>query len=98
MNSDDFFVVLEVDDNQNAPLHHFQIELLGWKLQDLSPQSNGSILREIVQKSASRSTPNDGARVTGKKNANLLIFEFSLFSSIFDNNNLYHFNHSSYGR
>lgn len=42
-----------------------QIELFGWKHEDLSPQSNGAILRTIVKRASSRSTPSDGATVTG---------------------------------
>lgn len=48
-----------------------QIELLDWKPEDLSPRSNGGILRHVVKKPLTRKTPNDGASVTGKFMNNL---------------------------
>lgn len=42
-----------------------QIELLDWKPEDLSPRSNGGILRHVIKKPITRKTPNDGASVTG---------------------------------
>lgn len=49
----------------------FQIELLNWKLEDLSPRSDGGIFRHVIKKATSRKTPNDGASVTGKLYATL---------------------------
>ncbi|XP_055298663.1 FK506-binding protein 59 isoform X2 [Sitodiplosis mosellana] len=42
----------------------FEIELLDWKPEDLSPRSNGGILRHVIKKPITRKTPNDGASVT----------------------------------
>lgn len=44
----------------------FQIELLDWKPEDLSPRSNGGILRHVIKRAITRKTPNDGATVNGK--------------------------------
>lgn len=48
--------------------NHLQIELLGWKAQDLSPKKDGGIEKHMttappVKKSGSRKTPADGAWV-----------------------------------
>lgn len=43
----------------------FQIELLNWKPEDLSPRNDGGIFRHVIKKATSRKTPNDGASVTG---------------------------------
>lgn len=47
----------------------FQIELLNWRPEDLSPRSDGGIFRHVIKKASSRKTPNDGASVTGKLQA-----------------------------
>lgn len=44
----------------------FQIELLNWRPEDLSPRSDGGIFRHVIKKATSRKTPNDGACVTSK--------------------------------
>lgn len=41
----------------------FELEMLGWKGQDLSKDGDGSIERFIVVKSDKKKTPNDGAFV-----------------------------------
>lgn len=40
-----------------------QIELLDWKLEDLSPKTNSGILRQVIHKSITRKTPKDGASI-----------------------------------
>ncbi|XP_031627970.1 FK506-binding protein 59 isoform X2 [Contarinia nasturtii] len=42
----------------------FEIELLDFKPEDLSPKSNGAILRYVLKKAVTRKTPNDGSSVT----------------------------------
>lgn len=44
----------------------FELELLGWKAQDLSPKSDGAIERHIMIKSEKRKTPGNAANVNGK--------------------------------
>lgn len=41
--------------------------MLGWKGEDLSPDSDGSIERFIVQSSEKRRSPSEGALVKGKQ-------------------------------
>lgn len=41
----------------------FELEMLDWKGEDLSPDSDGGIERFIVKKSDKRKTPNEGAHV-----------------------------------
>src|SRR5690349_19067477 len=41
----------------------FELEMLGWKGQDLSKNGDGGIERFIVTKSDKKKTPNDGALV-----------------------------------
>lgn len=43
----------------------FELELLGWKAQDLSPKSDGGIERHIITKSEKRKTPGNAANVQG---------------------------------
>lgn len=43
----------------------FELELLGWKAQDLSPKSDGAIERHIMVKSEKRKTPGNAANVNG---------------------------------
>lgn len=45
----------------------FELELLGWKAQDLSPKSDGGIERHIITKSEKRKTPGNAANVQGIK-------------------------------
>ncbi|XP_026727150.1 FK506-binding protein 59 isoform X2 [Trichoplusia ni] len=47
----------------NATLQ-FEIEMIGWKYEDLSPGKNKGILRHIIQQGAGFDSPNDGAMVT----------------------------------
>lgn len=49
----------------NATLK-FELEMLGWKGQDLSKNGDGGIERFIITKSSSKKTPNDGAFVKVK--------------------------------
>lgn len=39
---------------------------MNWKLEDVSPRSDGGIFRQVIKKATSRKTPNDGASVTGE--------------------------------
>ncbi|XP_055371443.1 FK506-binding protein 59 [Condylostylus longicornis] len=41
----------------------FELEMMGWKGEDLSPDSDGSIERVIITKSERRKTPTNGAHV-----------------------------------
>ncbi|OWR43675.1 hypothetical protein KGM_210582 [Danaus plexippus plexippus] len=42
----------------------FEIEVLDWKLEDLSPNKNKGILRYVVEQGTGRDCPNDGSAVT----------------------------------
>lgn len=42
-----------------------QLEMLGWKGEDISPNSDGSIERFIVSHSEKKRTPNEGSFVKG---------------------------------
>lgn len=42
-----------------------QLEMLGWMGEDISPNSDGSIERFIVENSEKRRTPNEGAFIKG---------------------------------
>ncbi|CAG9580154.1 unnamed protein product [Danaus chrysippus] len=47
----------------NATLQ-FEIEVLDWKLEDLSPNKNKGILRYVVEQGTGKDCPNDGSAVT----------------------------------
>ncbi|XP_030023073.1 FK506-binding protein 59 isoform X2 [Manduca sexta] len=62
----------------NATLQ-FEIEMLDWKLEDLSPDKKNGILRHIITKGSGFDSPNDGALVTveleGKLQADGKVFD-----------------------
>lgn len=43
-----------------------QLEMLGWKGEDLSPNQDGSIVRTILETSDKKRSPSDGAFVKGR--------------------------------
>jgi len=45
---------------------NLQLEMLGWKGEDLSPNQDGSIERTILEASDKKRTPSDGAFVKGE--------------------------------
>ncbi|RVE44294.1 hypothetical protein evm_011018 [Chilo suppressalis] len=47
----------------NATLQ-FEIEMIDWKVEDLSPNKNKGILRHIIEQGSGFESPNDGALVT----------------------------------
>ncbi|XP_026498443.1 FK506-binding protein 59 [Vanessa tameamea] len=47
----------------NATLQ-FEIEMIDWKAEDLSPNKNKGILRHIIEQGSGFDNPNDGAQVT----------------------------------
>ncbi|KAL7739465.1 hypothetical protein ACLKA6_019421 [Drosophila palustris] len=53
----------------------FELEMLGWKGEDLSPNQDGSIQRTILEKSDKKRTPSDGAfvkaHITGSFDGNV---------------------------
>lgn len=49
----------------------FEIELFGWKLDDLSPKKDESILRKVLEKGEGTTFPNEGSQVRGMKKINL---------------------------
>lgn len=56
----------------------FEIELFDWKLDDLSPRKDESILRKVLEKGEGNVCPNDGSTVKGKtiKMKILVLFPF----------------------
>ncbi|XP_054708348.1 peptidyl-prolyl cis-trans isomerase FKBP4-like [Uloborus diversus] len=44
----------------------FEVELYGWKLEDLSPKRDNSILRKVLDKGDGSNFPNEGAKVKVK--------------------------------
>lgn len=44
----------------------FEVELLDWKVEDLSPKKNGGILRHVIQKGTGKKSPNANALLNGK--------------------------------
>lgn len=44
---------------------YVQIELIDWKVEDLSPNKNKGILRHIFEMGTGDDSPKDGALVTG---------------------------------
>ncbi|GBP52482.1 Xylulose kinase [Eumeta japonica] len=55
----------------NATLQ-FEIEMIDWKVEDLSPNKNKAILRHIIEQGAGNDRPNDGAIVTVELEGRLL--------------------------
>lgn len=53
----------------------FEVEMIGWKAEDLSPKKDGSILRTVLEVGEGFSYPNDGAtveiHVTGEYNGHI---------------------------
>ncbi|KAL0831758.1 hypothetical protein ABMA28_001298 [Loxostege sticticalis] len=50
----------------------FEIEMIDWKVEDLSPTKNKGILRHIVEQGSGYDSPNDGALVTVELEGKLL--------------------------
>ncbi|XP_046665214.1 FK506-binding protein 59-like isoform X2 [Homalodisca vitripennis] len=42
---------------------HFEVEMIDWQKEDLSPKKDGGILRNILQPGEGHATPNDGSMV-----------------------------------
>lgn len=42
----------------------FEVEMIDWKVEDLSPNKNKGILRHIIEQGSGSENPNDGAQVT----------------------------------
>ncbi|XP_045449322.1 FK506-binding protein 59 [Melitaea cinxia] len=42
----------------------FEVEMIDWKVEDLSPNKNKGILRHIIEQGTGSDSPNDGAQVT----------------------------------
>ncbi|CAB3226989.1 unnamed protein product [Arctia plantaginis] len=55
----------------NATLK-FEIEMIGWKEEDLSPGNNKGILRHIIEQGSGTDNPNDGSYVTVELEGRLL--------------------------